>query len=133
MGNFSANWSQDEDLKVLAGSVLRIPAREVAARFLPGRTPEAINMRLSTLRHGNGRSTIPRIAETHSGQSIEDMDVDIEADAVAGSQMLLIAILRWAAAKGTSPPGLSAERTRELCLFYGIDIPGDGLKLRMMA
>lgn len=121
-----STWTENEDMRVLAGSVLRIPAREVAARFLPGRTPEAIAMRLSTLRHGKGRSTVSR-AEC-------DMDDhDDEQATIAGSEMLLVAILRVAAAKGKTPPGLTADRARELCALYGIDIPGDGLKLRMMA
>ena len=120
MANLTNLWTQGEDVFVIAGGVLRIPAPEMAVRFLPGRTPEAINMRLHFLRRGID----PRKLDDPQAETTR------MTEAQMGSQNLLVAILRWAAAHGKVPPGLTAERVRELCREHGVDIPSDGLKLR---
>ena len=125
MANLTNLWAQEEDVRVLAGGLLKIPAPEMAQRFLPGRTPEAINMRLTYLRYGDPR------ARARAREEFEDMPADTsQTPEAVGSSNLLIAILEWAAKRGAVPPGLTAERTVELCRVYGVEVPKQSLKLQ---
>lgn len=125
MSKITNIWSESEDVSLIACGVLRISAPEMADRFLQGRTPEAINMRMTYLRKGDYGDRGSRKMED---LAVLPLDTSKSMEAV-GSQNLLIAILRWASRNGSAPPGLTAQRTRELCKRFGIEIPGEGLKL----
>ncbi|MFC0304409.1 hypothetical protein [Rhizorhabdus histidinilytica] len=98
----------------------------MSERFLPGRTPEAINMRLTYLRRGDYNDRGIRRGE---GLALPQVDTSQTPEAM-GSHNLLLAILGWAAKHGAVPPGLTADRTIDLCRRFGIEVPAGSLKLR---